>query len=43
MVPTRAVGLVRAATYEFVLAPRYVDHAIWRAAMAADRACGEER
>ena len=30
----RAVGLVRVAAYEFVLAPRYVDHAIWRAATA---------
>ena len=40
---TRAVGLVRAAAYELVLAPRFVDHAIWRAAMAAGGACGEER
>ena len=40
---TRAVGLVRAAAYELVLAPRFVDHAIWRAAMAADRASGGER
>ena len=40
---TRAVALVRAAAYELVLAPRYVDHAIWRAAMAAGGACGEGR
>ena len=40
---TRAVGLVRAAAYELVLAPRFVDHAIWRAAMAAGGASGGER
>ena len=40
---TRAVALVRAAAYELVLAPRYVDHAIWRAAMAAGGASGAER
>ena len=40
---TRAVGLVRAAAYELVLAPRFVDHAIWRAARAADGASGAER
>ena len=28
----RAVRLVRAAAYELILTPRYVDHAIWRAA-----------
>ena len=39
----RAVGLVRAAAYELVLAPRFVDHAIWRAAMAADGTRGEAR
>ena len=40
---TGAVGLVRAAAYELVLAPRFVDHAIWRAAMAAGGASGVER
>ena len=40
---TRAVGLVRAAAYELVLAPRFVDHAIWRAAMDAGGASGAER
>lgn len=33
--PARAVGLVRAASYELILAPRYVDHAIWRRSASA--------
>ena len=41
--PEPAVALVRAAAYELVLAPRHVDHAIWRAARAADGASGGER
>ena len=39
---TRAVGLVRAAAYELVLAPRFVDHAIWRAATSAGGVPGSE-
>ena len=36
----RAVRLVRAAAYELVLEPRYVDRAIWRAARAGGAASG---
>ena len=36
----RAVRLVRAAAYELVLEPRYVDHAIWRAARSGGAASG---